>query len=38
MEVEAKVVARGKIGEPVVTNPDPAPLLFLYDGVHHRVG
>jgi hypothetical protein len=25
MEVEAKVVARGKIGEPVVTNPDPAP-------------
>ena len=38
MEVKAEVVARSKVGQPVVPNPDPAPLLFLDDGVHHRMG
>jgi len=38
IEVQAQVVARGEVRQPVVADPDPASLLLVDDGVEHRVG
>ena len=37
IEVQAQVVARGEVREPVVADPDPASLLLVDDRVEHRV-
>ena len=37
VEVEAEVVARREVGEPVVADPDHAAVDLVDDRVHHRV-
>ena len=37
IEVEAEVVARREVGEPVVADPDHAAVDLVDDGVHHRM-
>ncbi len=38
VEVEAEVVARGEIGQPLVADPDHPAVDLVDDGVRHRVG
>ena len=37
IEIEAEVVARSKIGEPLVADPDHATVDLIDDRVHHRM-
>jgi hypothetical protein len=37
VEVETEVVARGEVGEPLVADPDHAPVDLVDHGVRHRV-
>src|SRR6478736_9171484 len=37
VEIEAKVVAGGEVGEPLVADPDHPAVDFLDDSVRHRV-
>ncbi|MGP8060872.1 MAG: hypothetical protein ACLP9C_14700 [Acidimicrobiales bacterium] len=37
MQVEAEIVARGEIAEPVIADADPATLHFVDHGIHHRM-
>src|SRR3954447_17730352 len=38
VEIEAQVVARGEVGEPLVADADHAAVDLVDDGVHHRMG
>ena len=37
VEVEAEVVAGGEVGEPLIADPDHAPVDLVDHGVHHRM-